>query len=139
MTLDELRALCEEAARDLVARTGRPHPPTAVLPLPDATKVTTLEGFPEDDVTRHDALSRFAADEMVPRQAPCFGFLAEAVVDDVDVLLVAYGARGHGTHLMAAPLTEGGGLGEFTAPEPLDPAALPFLRPLQHAADTATA
>lgn len=136
MTLEQLRALMVEAAADLVAREARPLPITVVVPLPASTRVTTLPGFPEDDQDRFDLLARFAAEVMVPANAPCFGFLAEAEADGADVLLAAFGARRRGAQVMAAALTEAG-LGEFGEPEELDPAALPFLRPLQHAADIA--
>ena len=137
MTLDQLRQLCEEAARDLVTRTDPPHPTTIVLPGPDATRVTALPDFPDDDVARFELLARFAADEMVPRGAPCYGFLAEAVNQAGDnVLVVVYGARRHRPHVTAAELRDGT-LGPFVAAEPLDPTAMPFLQPLQHAADTA--
>lgn len=141
MTLDELRVVCEEAARELVARHGSPLPAAVVLPLPERTEVATLDGFPDDDEDRHLALSHFAADRMVPASAPCFGFVAEAelAADDeaVDVVVVAYGARQRGTWVTAATLADGQ-LGAFGDSEQLDPAALPFLRPLQHAADMAT-
>lgn len=142
MTFDELRQLCQEAARDLVARHGSPLPSAIVLPLPSRTQVTTLDGFPDADEDRHLALSHFAADRMVPAGAPCFGFVAEAELaggDDaaVDVVVVAFGARRRGTWVTAAPLHEGQ-VGEFGPTEQLDPAALPFLRPLQHAADMAS-
>lgn len=146
MTLEELAVVCQEAARALAARGERPVPATVVLPLPQATRVVVLDGFPDDDAARHAALSRFAADEMVPRGAPCFGFVAEAALAtdpgagrggaQVDVLVVAYGARRRATHVVAAVLDDGG-LGAWSPPEELDPAAMPFVRPLQHAADLA--
>ncbi len=49
-------------------------------------------------------------------------------------MAVAYGARWHAPEVTAAPLTDDG-LGEFAPPEELDPTALPFLHPLQHAVD----
>lgn len=141
MTLDELRLLCQEAARELQARHGSPVPTAVVVPLPERTQVATLPDFPADDAERFAALSHFAADRMVPAGAPCFGFVAEAEVDaddtSVDVVLVAYGARQRGTWVTAAH-RDGDELGPFGDAEPLDAAALPFLRPLQHAADTAT-
>jgi hypothetical protein len=141
VTLDELRRLCQEAAQDLVARHGSPLPSAVILPLPAQTRITTLDGFPADDGGRHLMLSHFAAEHMVPAGAPCFGFVAEAelAADDgpLDVVVVAYGARQRGTWVAAAALDEGS-LGEFSASEQLDAAALPFLRPLQHAADMAT-
>lgn len=141
MTLDELRQLCQEAARDLLARHGVPLPAAVVLPSASQTQVATLDAFPLDDDDRFLALSHFAADRMVPAGAPCFGFVAEAELavdgDVVDVVVVAFGARRHGTWVTAAPI-EQGRLGAFGDAEPLDATALPFLRPLQHAADTAT-
>ena len=140
MTLEELALVCQEAAAQLVARGARPIPPTVVLPLPSATKVVVLEGFPDDDAERHAALSAFAADEMVPHGAPCFGFVAEAALGEgdaaVDVVLLAYGARRRPTRLTAAALADGE-LGPWSTAEDLDPTALPFVRPLQHAADLA--
>ena len=145
MTLDELELVCQEAARSFAARQGRPLPAAVVLPLPEATRVVTMEGFPDDDPTRFDVLSAFAADTMRPANAPCYGFLAEAVAESegqgVDVILVAYGARRHRARITAAPLQAGADgtvqVGDFTASEDLDPTALPFLSPLQHAVDEA--
>ena len=138
MTIDQLRALIQEAAHDLVDRTDRPHPVTVVIPLPDATRVLSLEAFPEDDAERKEVLSVLAAQHMVPANAPCFGFLAEADgPEGEDLMLVVYGARQRGSHLTAAVLTEDGGLSEFVPAEPLEPTAMPFLQPLQHAVDTA--
>lgn len=139
MTIDQLRALMEEAAKDLVSRTTRPHPVTVVVPLADSTKVLALEGFPDEDAARKQVLSVVAAEQMVPGNAPCFGFLAEATgPGGEDLLLVVYGARQRGSHLTAAVIGPDG-LGEFAPPEPLEPTAMPFLQPLQHAADLASA
>ncbi len=135
MTVDQLLVLMEEAARNLVDRTDRPHPVTIVTPLPGSTKVLSLEGFPDDDAARKQALSIVAANHMVPENAACFGLLAEATGPGGEDLLVAvYGARHRGAFVTAAILDEGG-LGEFAPPEPLDPDAMPFIQPLQHAAD----
>ena len=138
MRIDELERTCRDAAAELLAREGRPLPPTVVLPLADATRVVTLPEFPEDDAARFALLSAFAEDEMRPAHAPCYGFVAEALADDdgVDVVMVVVGARGHHPRIAAAPLEEGG-LGSFGDAEDLHPRALPFLRPLQHAADAA--
>ncbi|MGH8903557.1 MAG: hypothetical protein ACRDYA_18275 [Egibacteraceae bacterium] len=138
MNLEQLATVCQEAARDLVARSPRPVPVTVVLPLPGVTRVTTLPDFPDDDPGRFDVLTRFAIDVMRPANASCYGFLAEATLaaEPGDVLVCAYGAHHHGVYLTAAPL-EPGGLGEFVRPEPLEATALPFLQPLQHAADAA--
>ena len=127
----------EEAARDLVSRTQRPHPVTVVLPLEQSTKVIALDGFPDDDGARKDALSVVAARQMVPNNASCFGFLAEADGQDgQELLVVVYGARQRGGFVTAAVLEDGGGLAEFVEAESLEPSAMPFVQPLQHAADT---
>lgn len=141
MRLAELEAVCREAARGVVEREGRPVPAAVVLPLPDSNKITTLPDFPPDDATRTHLLERFCAEVARPANASCFGFLAEATLDvgdgpPVDVVVVAYSARGHHPHVTAAPLLADG-LGDFAAAEELDPAAMPFLAPLQAAVDAA--
>ena len=139
MRIEELEATCREAAAELVQR-GRPVPASVVLPQTDATRVVGLPEFPEDDAARFTLLSEFAEDEMRPGNIPCYGFIAEAAAtaDDgvVDVVVVVYGARGHHPQITAAPLTAGG-LEAFSDAEELDPRAMPFLAPLQHAADAA--
>lgn len=149
MTLDELAALVREAAADLAGRRERPVAPAVVLPGPTATTVTTLEGFPDDDIARFDYLSRLAADRIRPVGVPCYGFVAEASLDAppatggapstaTDVLVAVFGARRRPPQIMAAAFSgEGAALADFTAPEPLDPTAMPFLAPLQHAVDAA--
>lgn len=134
MTIDQLREVCQEAARNLAARGDVPV--SVVLPLPDATKVITLDAFPEHDDERRAVLSVFAADEVVPRGAPCFGFVAEARVGTDDVVVVAYGARRRVGQVTAAVRTSEG-LGDFGPAEEIAPGALSFLQPLQHAVDTA--
>jgi hypothetical protein len=136
----ELELVCTEAARALVDRQGRPVPPTVVLPLPMATKVTSFPDFPDADGLRFDLLSRFAADVMVPAGAPAWGFVAEATADTdgSDLLVVVYGARLHAPRITAAPL-DGTDVGDFAPAEDLDPAAMPFLSPLRHAADHTSA
>ncbi|HUH07177.1 MAG TPA: hypothetical protein VML96_05140 [Egibacteraceae bacterium] len=139
MRMEELEVVCQEAARNMVARQSRPLPPTVVLPLPEATQVAVLQGFPDDDAARFDFLSRFAAERMVPANASCYGFVAEASLEAdgaLDVIVVAYGARRQRPRVTAAPLSESG-LAPFGESEELDPTALPFLSPLQHAADSA--
>lgn len=141
MRLDELEALCREAARGVAAREGRPLPATVVLPLPDTTRVTALPDFPPDDAGRTALLARFADEVVRPANASCFGFLAEATVDAgdgsaIDVVVVAYSARRHHPHLTAAPLTDEG-VGSFADTEELAPTAMPFLAPLQEAVDAA--
>lgn len=140
MRLEELAALCREAARGLAERGERPLPAAVVVPRPEASRIVALEGFPDDDQGRMAALTRFADDELRPANAPCYGFIGEALLHapdgPADVVLVAYGARGQGAWVTAAPL-EGEQLGEFLPDEPLDPEALPFLGPLQAAVDAA--
>jgi hypothetical protein len=140
VTIDELRTLCQEAARDLRDRHDRPVPAAVVLPLPGRTQVATLEDFPDDDRERFQALSHFAADRMIPAGVPCYGFIAEAELasedEPVDVLTVVFGARQRGAWVTAAVITDDA-LGPFSDVEPLDTTALPFLQPLQHAADLA--
>jgi hypothetical protein len=140
VTIDELRTLCQEAARDLTARHQRPVPAAVVLPLPHRTQVATLPDFPADDQRRFEVLSHFAADRMVPAGAPCYGFIAEAELasgdEAVDVVMVVFGARQRGAWVTAATLDDDE-LGPFSEAEQLDVAAMPFLRPLQHAADLA--
>lgn len=139
MRLEELEAVCQEAARGLLERDGRPVSPAVVLPLPHATRVLALPGFPDDDLARAHALGDLAADEMRPAGAPCYGFVAEAEQPDGQPLLVVvYGARGHQPRITAAMLHEDG-LGEWVTAEDLHPEAMPFLRPLQAAAEQAEA
>jgi hypothetical protein len=136
MRIEELDALCRQAARDLVARGQRPLAPAVILPLPAATRVTTLTDFPDADPERFDLLAAFARDVMVPANAPAYGFIAEASIDGADVVVAVYGARNHRARVTAARF-EGDTLADFSASEELDPAAFPFLAPLQHAAEAA--
>ena len=140
MNIDQLRVLMEEAAANVTERHDRPLPVTVVLPLEGATRVTALDGFPDDDTERKDALSVFAAQHMVPANAACFGLLAEATgPDGEDLMVVVYGARRRGSHVIAAMFDEDGVLTEFTPSEPLEKTAIPSVHPLQHAADIADA
>lgn len=137
MTLDQLKLLIEQAAAELAERHDRPLPVTVVVPLEGATRVVSLDAFPDGDTERKEVLSVFAARHMVPENAPCYGFLAEATgPEGQDLLVAVYGARRRGSYVMAASLEEG--LSDFTEAEPLEPTAMPYLQPLQHAADTAT-
>jgi hypothetical protein len=140
MRIEELDAVCRQAAHDLVERDPRALRPAVVVPLPEATRVLSLPDFPDDDPARFDLMTGLARDVMMPANAPAYGFVAPATVDGehgpVDVVAVVYGARGHAPRVMAAPL-EDAVLGEFTAAEQVDPAAFPFLAPLQHAVDAA--
>lgn len=136
MRFEELRFVCTEAAKDLIARSERPLPPTMVLPGPERTRMLTLPAFPEDDEGRHAYLAQFAADEISEQLVPCWGFVAEAEdASGHDVVLVVYGARRHAPELTAARLRSDGELDDFVPSEELDPTAMPFLHPLQHAVD----
>ena len=64
MKFEELRFVCEEAAKDVVAKGQRPVPPTIVLPGADRTRLLTLSDFPEDDEARHDYLAQLAHDQI---------------------------------------------------------------------------
>jgi hypothetical protein len=136
---EELRYVCQEAAVDVLSRRGRPVPATIVLPGPERTRLVTLPDFPPDDETRHAVLAQLAADEVTPNEIPCWGFVAEAEVSGEDAVVVAFGARRNAPHVTASRFDEEGGLEEFVPSEPLDPTALPFLHPLQHAVDALTA
>lgn len=135
MQFEELRYVCQEAAVDVLASRGRPLPPTVVLPGPERTRLLTLPSFPDDDEARHAVLAQLAADEIGPHQVPCWGFVAEAEIGGDDAVVVAFGARRNEPHITASRFDEEGGLEEFVSSEPLDPTALPFLHPLQHAVD----
>ncbi len=142
MRIEELEVVCQEAARNVVEREPGGVPATVVLPLPSRTRVTALAQWPDDNQARAALLERFADEEMRPHNAPCYGFVAEGVASadggPVDVVVVAYGARGNHPRITAAVRTVDG-LGEFTDAEPLDPRAMSFLAPLQRAADEARA
>ncbi|MDX1622026.1 MAG: hypothetical protein R3320_13600 [Nitriliruptorales bacterium] len=136
MRFEELRFVCTEAAKDLVQQHREDHvPPTIVLPGPERTRLLTLPRFPEDDEQRHAYLAQFAEDEISKNLIPAWGFVAEAEDSSGhDVVVVVYGARRHPPELTAARLRQGE-LDEFVPPEELDPTAMPFLHPLQHAVD----
>lgn len=139
MTIEELEALCREAARDLLRREAAPVPAAVVVPLVHATRILTLTDFPAGDVERYEVLHRLADEVMRPSNAPAYGFVAEATLsaeDGTDVIVVAFGARGQRPRVTAAPL-EDGALGEWFPAEELDPTAMPYLRPLQDAANAA--
>lgn len=141
MRIEELEVVCQEAARNLVQREARPVPVSVVLPLPAKTSVQRLPDWPDEDDARVALLERFADDVMRPANAPCFGFVAEALAESdagpVEVVVVVVSARRNHPRIAAAPL-DGDVLGEFLPSEPLAPTALPFLAPLQVAADAAT-
>jgi hypothetical protein len=132
---EELRYVCQEAAIDVLRSRGRPLPPTIVLPGPDRTRLITLPEFPDDDELRHAVLAQVALDEVSADRVPCWGFVAEAEVGGEDAVVVAFGARRHAPHVTASTFDEDGQLAEFVPSEELDPSALPFLHPLQHAVD----
>ncbi len=142
MRIDELQLVCQEAAQQIVARGERPLPATVVLPLPSITRVIGLPDFPDEDQGRERLLERLADDELRPANAPAYGFVAEglAAAEDgtgvIEVVVVVYGARGHHPWVTAAELGPDG-VGPFAEPEPLAPAAMPFLAPLQRAVDSA--
>lgn len=137
MEFAELRFVCQEAAIDLAKQHERPLPPTVVLPGSPRTRLLTLPAFPADDEDRHAVLAELARDEITAGQVPAWGFVAEA--DDAagePVVVVVYGARRHAPEITASAVDpEDGHLVEFVPAEPLDPTALPFLHPLQHAVD----
>lgn len=135
MRFEELAFVCQEAARDLVAHESRPLPVVVVLPGPQATRLVRIPDWPDDESARFALLSALARDEILATSTPAYGFLAEAEIGAAeDVLLVVYGAHNLRPQVTAAPLADGE-LGEFMEPEPLDPDALAFLHPLQHAVD----
>jgi hypothetical protein len=136
---EELRYICQEAAVDVLRERGRPVPPTLVLPGSERTRLLTLPGFPEDDEDRHTVLAQVAEDELKPNEIPCWGFVCEAEVGNRDAVVVAFGARRHAPHITASPFAGEGELEEFVPSEELDPTALPFLHPLQHAVDALAA
>jgi hypothetical protein len=140
VTLDELEALGRQAANDLLQREGRPVPPAVVVPAHDATRVLTLPDLPDAEEARRQALAELAQRELRPRNASCYGFVAEGLVDeggvDVEAVVLVYGARAHHPRVTAAALGDDG-LGAFAVAEALDHAALPFLAPLQEAVDAA--
>ena len=141
MRVEELEVVCQEAARNLVERSQGMLQASIVLPLPSKTSVTTLPDWPDDEASRTELLERFAADVAVPNNASCYGFVAEGIAADeegrpVDVVVVAFGARNNHPRVAAAVLHDGA-LDEFTESEPLAPAAMPFLAPLQRAVDHA--
>ena len=136
MQFEELRYVCQEAAVDLVSKRGRPVTPHVVLPGAERTRLLALEGFPTgDEEAAHEYLATLAADEIQAGQVPCWGFVAEAEVGGADAVVVVFGARKHAPHVTASAFGASGGLEEFVPSEELDPTAMPFLHPLQHAVD----
>lgn len=135
MQFEELRFVCQQAAVELLATRGRPVTPTVVLPGPQRTELLALPDLPSDDEDRHAVLAELAHDRVTADRIPCWGFVAEADVSGDDVVVVVYGARRHPPEITAARLVDNDTLDEFVAAEPLDPTAMPFLHPLQHAVD----
>jgi hypothetical protein len=135
MQFEELRFVCQEAAVDVLDTHGAVRP-TVVLPGTEKTRLLALPSFPDEDEARHELLANLAADEIVAGQVPCWGFLAEAELEGGgDVVIAVYGARKHAPHLTAAMKLDDGTLDEFLPAEELDPVAMPYLHPLQHAVD----
>lgn len=135
MQFDELRFVCLEAAGDVLRQRGRPLPPTVVLPGAERTRLVMLPDLPAEDEARHRVLAQLAHDRVTADGVPCWGFVAEAEVAGQDAVVVVYGARRHAPHVTASRFTAAGELEEFVPAEELDPTALPFLHPLQHAVD----
>jgi hypothetical protein len=136
MDVSELRFICQEAAVDLVRTRDRPLPPTIVLPGPERTVLLNIPDFPDDDEERHAVLAVLAEERITGGGAPAWGFVAEAEIEERDAVVVVYGARRHAPHLTAAFFDDDGTLIEFAPDEELDPTAMPFLHPLQHAVDS---
>jgi hypothetical protein len=132
---EELRFITQQAALDVLGRHRRPLPPTIVLPGPARTLLLTLPGFPAEDELRHHVLAELAAEHIAGPGVPCWGFVAEADVGGSDGMVAVFGARRNTPGISAALFTPDGGLDEFLPPEQLDPTAMPFLHPLQHAVD----
>ncbi len=135
MQFDELRFVCQQAAIDSLQTHGRPMPPTVVLPGQERTRLLTLPELPADDERRHAVFAQLAADHLTGDGVPCWGFVAEAEVGGEDAVVVVYGARRHAPHLTASRFDTEGALEEFVPDEELDPTAMPFLHPMQHAVD----
>ena len=135
MQFDELGFVCRQAALELVSNRGRPLPPTVVLPGSGRTQLVTLSDLPADDEARHAVFAQLAQDRVTADGVPCWGFVAEADVAGHDAVVVVFGARRHSPHLTASAFTDDGELEEFLPDEQLDPTAMPFLHPLQHAVD----
>lgn len=136
MQFEELRFICLEAAVDLARNRARPLPVTLVLPGSERTRLLTLPDFPVEDEARHAYLSEVARSEVADAAVPCWGFIAEAEIDGEDTVVVVFGARRHAPHLTASRVAADGHLEEFVPSEELDPTAMPFLHPLQHAVDS---
>jgi len=132
---EELRFITQQAAVDLSEKHARPLPPTVVLPGPARTLLLTLPSLPDEDELRHLVIAELAAEHLTGDGVPCWGFVAEADIAGDDAIITVYGARRHTPHLSAAMFDEDGSFGEFVPAEELDPTALPFLHPLQHAVD----
>ncbi len=135
MQFEELRFITQKAAVDVASKHERPLPPTVVLPGPARTLLLTLPELPDDDELRHAVIAQLAAEHLTADGVPCWGFVAEADVAGHDGVIAAFGARRHAPHVSAALFAADGALDEFVPAEELDPTALPFLHPLQHAVD----
>ena len=136
MQFEELRFITQQAAVDVVEKHARPLPPTVVLPGPARTLLLTLPQLPDEDELRHLVIAELAAEHLTGEGVPCWGFVAEADISGSAGVIAVYGARRHTPHISAALFEDDGGLSEFVTAEQLDPTALPFLHPLQHAVDS---
>jgi len=132
---EELRFITQQAALDVAGRHPRPLPPTVVLPGPARTLLLTLPDLPVQDELRHLVFAEIATDHLTGEGIPCWGFVAEADVAGREGVVAVFGARRHVPHLSAAWFDANGELEEFVSTEELDPQALPYLHPLQHAVD----
>jgi hypothetical protein len=132
---EELRFITQQAAIDVAGRHPRPLPPTVVLPGPARTLLLALPELPLEDEMRHLVFAEIATDHLTGEGIPCWGFVAEADVAGREAVVAVFGARRHVPHVSAAWFGADGQLEEFVRAEELDPAALPYLHPLQHAVD----
>jgi hypothetical protein len=132
---EELRFITQQAALDVAGRHPRPLPPTVVLPGPARTLLLTLPDLPSEDELRHLVFAEIATEHLTGEGIPCWGFVAEADVAGREGVVAVFGARRHVPHLSAAWFGADGELEEFVSTEELDPQALPYLHPLQHAVD----
>ncbi len=135
MQFEELRFITQEAAVDVATKHERPLPATVVLPGPARTLLLKLPALPDADELRHVVMAELANEHLTAEGVPCWGFVAEVEVAGRDGVVAVFGARRHTPHLSAALFAEDGTLEEFCPTEELDPTALPFLHPLQHAVD----
>jgi hypothetical protein len=132
---EELRYVCQQAALDLVRTQGRPLPPTVVLPGPERTALVTLPDLPATTRTGTPSSHSWRTTASPPTRSRAGGSSRRRTPAGEDVVVVVYGARRHAPRLTASRFAEDGDLEEFVPDQELDPTALPFLHPLQHAVD----